>query len=299
MSAPPANVQDLLARLAQMSSRVEKSRAAATWLFFEAGEHPSVQRVRELTGLGSTSDIARDLRQFWEEVRKRLHGRIHSPDLPDAVVEYVNAFVDEVWVLALDRAQGSLDKERQRIQSDLAQAHAQILQAQADAQAQRDMVSHLQDRLKTAQSQQESDANAIGALRAEKEALERAAQTALEQHQSDLVQRDELITALRAEQERMVQAQKQQMEVSAGEIRFAKLQIENARGEARHWKAEFERERNDSTVRLSILEQRLSAERESSGSSQMRAEQSEKEVAQLRGQLAALRAFRKALQQHR
>lgn len=299
MSVSPANVQDLRARLDQLSTRVEKSRAAATWLFFEAGEHPSVQRVRELTGLGSTSDIARDLRQFWEEVRKRLHGRIHSPDLPDAVVEQVSAFVDEVWRLALDRAHGALDEERQRIQSDLSQAHAQLLQAQSDTQAQRDMVSHLQDRLKAAQAQQESDANAIGALRAEKEALERAAKTAQEQHQSDLVQRDEVIAALRDEQARAAQVQQQQMETSAGEIRFAKLQIENARGEARHWKSEFERERNDSTVRLSILEQRLSSERESSGAAQMRAEQAEKEVAQLRGQLAALRALRKALQQHR
>lgn len=281
-------------RLGALPSRSEKSRAAAAWLFFEKGEHPSVQRVRELTGIGSASDIARDLREFWQDVRSRLKSRIASPDLPQSVVDHVGDFVAEIWDLALDRAHATLAAERAALQSELTQARSAVLQAQADAQAQKDLVGHLQTRVDTAMAQQESEAAVHGALTAELEAVKAALADATDRHAAELLQREATTTALRADMREQAQAQQRQAEVFEGELRFAKLQIENARGEGRHWKAEFERERAESTMRLSTLEQRLAGEREQSGRLLLRAEEAERAAEQLRGQLAALRPLRKA-----
>jgi hypothetical protein len=286
-------------RLDALPSRQDKSRAAAAWLFFEAGEHPSVQRVRELTGLGSTSDIARDLRQFWQDIRSRVKSRIDAPDLPDAVVEKVSGFISDVWSLSLEKAAETFEQERRSIQSDLAKARTDILQSQADAQAHRDLSDHLQARLDAIQSQQEADAQRMGSLQAELQAEKDAAQQLREQHAQELAQRDAAMQSLRADMDKMLESQRQQIEAAAGEVRFAKLQIENARAEGRHWKSEFERERSESTVRLSILEQRLAAEREAAGAAALRAQEAESRVEQMRGQLAALRPLRKAHQRVR
>lgn len=97
----------LQARIDSLPGRAEKSRAAAEWLFLEAGEYPSAKRVREITRLGSTGDIARDLKGFWDDIRLRLKMRVGSSDLPEGVLTSATAFIDNLWRIAVEQAQAT------------------------------------------------------------------------------------------------------------------------------------------------------------------------------------------------
>jgi cell division septum initiation protein DivIVA len=292
---------ELKRRIAALPSRAEKTRAVAAWLFFEVGEYPSAQRVREITGLGSASDIARDLRVFWDDVRARLKVRLTSPGLPQEVIDHVEAFLASVWTLAQEKADEHLNEARAGMEKTQAETRQHMLQAQAEAASARAHAQFLQERVDHLQEQAEKDAAEQSALQERIEALKRA-QSEQEAATADLIaEKDAIHDALRATLKEREDTYRKQLDTTQGEVNFAKMQIENARAEARHWKSEFERERADATLRIAPLEQRLNAAREQVGQDQIRAQDAQNEAAFLRGevarlreQLRGLRSFRKA-----
>ena len=292
---------EIAQRIAALPSRAEKTRAVAAWLFFEAGEYPSVQRVREITGQGSTTDIARDLRMFWDDVRSRMKVRLTSPDLPQDIVDHVGTFLTSVWDLAQKKADEGLSEARAEMTRREAEIRQQLLQEQANSASSQAHAKILQDRLDQAQIQSEQDAAEKSALRERIDAMDRARSEQEAATAALLAEKDATIAGLHNTLNEREETYRRQLDASRGEVNFAKMQIENARGEARHWKSEFERERSDATLRIAQLEQRLNAAREQAGQAQIRAQDAQDEAANLRAditrlreQLRSLRHLRKA-----
>ncbi|MDD5000642.1 MAG: DNA-binding protein [Thiomonas arsenitoxydans] len=290
-------------RIAALPSRSEKARAVAAWLFFEQGEYPSAARVREIIGIGSMTDLSRDLRAFWDEVRSRMKTRITSPDLPQEIVDSVGEFISAVWSLAQDQARTQLDDERRKTEDQMAALRQDVLQLQAQAQSAKDHAQVLQDRVDRLQAAAEEDAARSATLQERVDALLRERAEADQQHAIALAEKDQTVESLHQRMREREATAQQQIEAAAGELRFAKMQIENARGEGRHWKSEFDRERSESTLRISVLEQRMNATREEAGGWRIKAQDAQdksaalqEQIARLQEQLRALRVVRKLAQ---
>lgn len=102
----------LAPRLEAAKSRKEKTRIAATTLFFEYGVYPSGKVVHSYTQLGSMTDINRDLREFWSEIRDKSRVRIDAPSLPAELQEAYSNALAKSWELAMQKAAATFEDER-------------------------------------------------------------------------------------------------------------------------------------------------------------------------------------------
>lgn len=102
----------LAPRLEAAKSRKEKTRIAATTLFFEYGIYPSGKVVHSYTQQGSMTDINRDLREFWSEIRDKSKVRIDAPSLPPELQEAYSNALAKSWELAMQKAAATFEDER-------------------------------------------------------------------------------------------------------------------------------------------------------------------------------------------
>ncbi|WP_250474382.1 DNA-binding protein [Caballeronia sp. GAFFF1] len=122
--------------------RHELSQHACRRLFFDLGIRPSVTTVRDLTQVGSATDIPRDIDAFWETVRSSVRVRVEAGGIPQALQERAGELLAELFVEARQQAGIALDDERSRISEDLRRAEASArdadIRCQAIEQARRD-----------------------------------------------------------------------------------------------------------------------------------------------------------------
>ncbi|MFC7462044.1 DNA-binding protein [Hydrogenophaga defluvii] len=100
------------ARLVGDSPRKEKSRLAASILFFEHGVYPSAKAVLECTQQGSLTDINRDVQEFWRDLREKTKVHLDAPALPDDLLASFSEGLRAVWDLANSKANEGLDALR-------------------------------------------------------------------------------------------------------------------------------------------------------------------------------------------
>lgn len=251
----------LRAALVLAAGREEKSLLAAQWLF-DRGNVPSVNAVRELTGTGSNTDIARDLKKFWAAVRKKAA----VPPLPPSVA----TLAEQLWQQAVTEADARHLSETARHFSDM-KALQQRLEGvthdreslAADLQRALDdthdhlarigflerriadltkeyevSLATLRVRLKTEQSSSSARITALESDLDHERAAHAAALQAAEQR---------FMAALAAEQA----ARARDAEVLEGEAKFSRLQVDEARQHAKGLEKENAdlRERERSTER--------------------------------------------------
>lgn len=130
----------LAPRLEAAKSRKEKTRIAATTLFFEYGVYPSGKVVHSYTQLGSMTDINRDLREFWSEIRDKSRVRIDAPSLPAELQEAYSNALAKSWELAMQKASASFDGERE-------EAHEREQALRADQDRANEKIQSLENKL--------------------------------------------------------------------------------------------------------------------------------------------------------
>lgn len=285
---------EIAKRIAPLTSRADKTRAVAAYLFLEMGEHPSAAKVREHTGQGSLSDINRDLQEFWRVLRAKLATRLTSPDLPQPVVDLLGQFASEVWALSLDQANRALDSDRQQAQQSVSEARQQAMQAEAHAHAAQARVTAVEAELAARDEQARQAAAEQAALAERCEALDAALADARASLDAEVRERAADAEAAKRGMETERDARGRDRDVFDGEIKFAKNQIESARGEARHWKSEFDRVRSEHTVELATLRAAVTRLREDLGAKTLAERDLAERVGELQGQLRALRPLRKS-----
>ena len=68
-------IDEAIARLPGTATRKDKTKLVARLLFLEHGIYPSAKVILDYTHHGSLTDISRDLRIFWSELRERKSKR--------------------------------------------------------------------------------------------------------------------------------------------------------------------------------------------------------------------------------
>src|SRR3546814_610189 len=85
----------------------------------DAGERPTVERIRAHLGTGSPNTVTRWLETWWQGLGQRLQAQQASLSLPDAP-DAVGKVAGELWRLALEHAQANaneaLEAERAALQ---------------------------------------------------------------------------------------------------------------------------------------------------------------------------------------
>lgn len=134
--------QELERMRAAGARRHELSQHACRRLFFDLGVRPSVTTVRDLTQVGSATDIPRDIDAFWETVRSSVRVRVEAGGIPQALQERAGELLAELFVEARQQAGIALDGQRSQINEDLRRAEASArdadIRCQAVEQARRD-----------------------------------------------------------------------------------------------------------------------------------------------------------------
>lgn len=189
----------------------------------DAGERPTVERIRAHLGTGSPNTVTRWLETWWQGLGARLKAHTHRKDMPD-VPEAVAALAGQWWGMALEYArieasqalaadqaalQAAQDELRQARESFLIEANAlsqrvdaaqhaeQLAQAQA-VELQR-LVVQLQAQVTQTTQQHTSALAQLDLAQATSQALQRQIQ---EQQEAFHREREQLAQHLRAVEDR-------------------------------------------------------------------------------------------------
>lgn len=115
--------------------RQDLSLHACKRLFFDFGIRPSVTTVREITQIGSASDIPRDIDAFWTEVRSSLRTRLDAGAIPDALRERAGELFAALYDDALEHARRALEEDKARLDTAIraAESHARDADIRCEA----------------------------------------------------------------------------------------------------------------------------------------------------------------------
>lgn len=253
-------------RLATLHHRRAKTFAAAEWLFFAKSLYPSAALVRSVTEQGSLSDINDDLRDFWQEVRRRGNPSVSTlAGLPEHLASAFAPAIEAMWLSALDSANASVASARQSfsqavedarraadVSRELAEdARARLADAEARIEEGRAVAATLQDSLRAARSELELAEQTAERLRADLRTSEDAR-----------AQLQELLgTGLGA----LKQSSDKASEAFLGEIRYLKVQLDGARAAERDLREQIQSGRQGASLEVQILRQQNNGLLETNG----------------------------------
>lgn len=146
----------------QGARRRDLSLHACKRLFLDFGIRPTLANVRDLTGVGSASDIPKDIETFWERVREASRVRIDGGTLPPSLHDKAAEFLSGIYEAAVAAVREELAHERADMQRAIADAEQRVRDAQL-------LYEHAR-----AELERQYDARASSALK-EGESLERLA----------------------------------------------------------------------------------------------------------------------------
>lgn len=225
------------------ATRREMSYHVARRLLLDKGVRPSTQLIREYTHLGSTGDIAADLRYFWEQVAQQLKHppllniRNLDPALRADVEELLSSLIcsietrfstekdEEISRLSRDFSERIDEMERRHKEVEtslrlkleaLEEKHATLLHDSLLSSQQ------LKDQLKDKEAELQRTQEEVLALR---DSLSQEKANASSQKAFS----DQILASSKEEAEKRIRWLEQTNEVLNGEIQFAKAQIEESR----------------------------------------------------------------------
>ena len=248
--------ETVAARLGSDSPRREKSRLAASILFFEHGVYPSAKAVLECTQQGSLTDINRDVQEFWRDLREKTKVQLDAPALPDELLATFSEGLRAVWELANSRANEGLDSLRRDAADQVRVSEQRVEEARSALLLVEARIQEVEQELRGERERRETAETRAEVQSAEIESLN----SSIEQWRSRLA--DETSARREAEERfsRDLEAERGERQREAerfqGEIRFAKQQIEEARASER-------RARDEVAVEIASLRQRLGRTEES------------------------------------
>ena len=282
-------IDEAIARLPGTATRKDKTKLVARLLFLEHGIYPSAKVILDYTHHGSLTDISRDLRIFWSELRECMSAKVSAPFLPEDLLESYAQALSGVWDLALEKARNDFEKQRLEAEEAVRKAQAEAVDMLRRIEISQNHVHEI-----TLQKQAELERREAAEMRAQ------ALTTENEGLQDALIQwKEKLVFEERARQEaeqqfsRDLEAERaerqKEAERFAGEIRFAKLQIEQARISEKELRQQLEASLRSKELGLISYRQRASVAEEALAAARL-------ELAEMAGQVKVLESnFAEAL----
>lgn len=122
-----AEVAKMKAGFAPRSLMVQR---VAEIMFDEWGEKPSANKVYEHVRQGSITDINRDLKQFWDGLRKRKAGTMEIAGIPSHLALESAELLKSMWVTALNHATKTFDADKLSFKQVTDDLTGQVIQLQ-------------------------------------------------------------------------------------------------------------------------------------------------------------------------
>ncbi|MBH1969863.1 hypothetical protein FK216_01465 [Moraxellaceae bacterium AER2_44_116] len=132
------------------------------------GIRPTVANVREITQRGSAGTINDSLKEWWQDLAKRINVNAIHPDIPEPVV----AVMQQLWHVALTHGESAFDKFKEEAQLQVDNAQQSKIAALERLQHADNQMTHLQakiDVLKESERQLQTTLATESALRSQSE----------------------------------------------------------------------------------------------------------------------------------
>lgn len=236
--------------------RRDKTRQAASLLFFEHGIYPSAKVVLSYTQQGSLTDINRDLHEFWQELRDKARVKLDAPYLPHDLVESFADSLAKIWDQATANASSTFDAQRMEAEIEVASARRRMNEAEVQARSMLERVQSSEaelrqerERRETAERRVEGQLSEITTLKSSQEKWQQKADG-----EANARQEAEQRFSRDLEAERASRAH--DSERHDGEIKFAKLQIDSARTAERELRDQLKAANESKDVEVSTYRQR-------------------------------------------
>lgn len=236
--------QEVQALAERFTTRADLTRETATLLFLRYDIYPSAGVVHNYTRRGSLTDINADLKNFWGTFKDRLSTNIPGTELPKALLEKTGNILNELWGMAVQEADQSLEKLREEARATVAE-HRQAKEA-AEAQSEKVALSAAEQVRQAIYERTEAQRiladveTQLAVERESKESAMRAIVSAETQAAQERATRELSETRFNDQLEALRGELARQTEQLTGDLNFAKRQIEDAREVGRNLKLQNE-----------------------------------------------------------
>lgn len=241
-------MKDLEDQIASMKfegkSRKELTFHVARHLSMQ-GINPTVEKVRNVTGQGSTSDIAKDLKEYRDELAKSLRHRSLKVSMPDEYLGLVETMIEQIWEGATDISEKQFDKQRSEIEAELSTAARLVETTKALHQAEISNSQALKEELASERQKREEVEQKIAGLTAERDQLAQSVVEWQANSEAERQTREKEREQAGREMDAMRQAHQRSMEQAEGDRKYVMLQLDMAREAERGLRAQLLQAEND------------------------------------------------------
>lgn len=245
--------------------RKELVQAVCKTLFFEHGIQPGANTVLQLVQQGSMTDIHKDVRLFWEELRTLSQVPISVGGVPDSVTELFSKQLFEMWTAALKHAQDEYSVRHAEFESKSIQFEAKIhdlnrelseLRAENEELASQVELLNSQSVLLTHEHEQKIMAKSFE-IESKCREVEQLQNHRLEL-QKQIQVRDDKIESLNQEFKNQLQ---QEAERHASDQEYIKGQWQASLMQVEHERQNLERTRADFALALKSMERQIESQK--------------------------------------
>jgi flagellar biosynthesis GTPase FlhF len=252
----PGILATLRARIPADAHRKEKSREAASLLFFEHGIYPSAKVVLSYTQQGSLTDINRDLHEFWQDLRDKARVKLDAPYLPPELLESFADALARLWDQAVTNATAAFDAERMEAEAQVGMAQRRMAEAELQASSMLERAQASEAQLRQERERRETSEKRVEVQMAEIEALQSSLVKWQQQAESEARARQEAEQRFSRDLEAERTLRQHDSERYDGEIKFVKLQIDSARTAERELRDQLKAVNEHKDAELSGYRQR-------------------------------------------
>lgn len=269
---------------AQYPETQDLYREVCVLLFFRHGITPTANKLYQLVRKGSMSAPAEALTRFWETLREKSRIRIEHPDLPEPLRDAAGEMVGALWQRAQAAAREALVQLRE-------EAHAQVLAAEAIAQAATERVQETEQALGVARQALQSIEQRLSDTQADLARAQGEVAALQRQVEASVAQRRELQDGFNAAQQRLTHELEQQRVVAtateqrhAAETKRMLLDVDRERVGSAKLQKELDQARRVLTEQTDLHRQKMTEKQQQTGTLRQRNGELEGSVAELRGQ---------------
>ncbi len=269
---------------AQYPDTQELYREVCVLLFFRHGITPTANKLYQLVRKGSMSAPAEALTRFWETLREKSRIRIEHPDLPAPLRDAAGEMVGVLWQRAQTAAQEALVQLRE-------EAHAQVLAAEAIAQAATARVQETEQALGEARQELQAIQQRLAETQADLARAQGEVTALQRQVEAGVAQRRELQEGFNAAQQRLThELEQQRVAATAAEERHAAetkrmlLDVDRERVNSTKHQKELEQARRMFVDQTELHRQQMTEKQQQAETLRQRNGELEGSVAELRGQ---------------
>lgn len=269
---------------AQHPETQELYREVCVLLFFRHGITPTANKLYQLVRKGSMSAPAEALTRFWETLREKSRIRIEHPDLPEPLREAAGEMVGALWQRAQAAAKEALAQLRE-------EAHAQVLAAEAIAQAASARAQETEQALGEARLELQAIQQRLAETQADLARAQGEVTALQRQVEASVAQRRELQEGFNAAQQRLThELEQQRVTATAAEERHAVetkrmlLDVDRERVSSARLQKELEQARRMVIDQAELHGQQMTEKQQQAETLKQRNGELEGSVAELRGQ---------------